>query len=368
MSQLQQHSQRPERIEKVDDFVKQVLAVQDSLRIDDDLEELRYVVFSGVANRLVKFSGLFNNEGVAIERAKKVSMDGLFTTAVAPVGKWTYFGKDLGQLSTADAVRRFADVINAGIDAFEKRLTDAKAQAKAEAEAQAKAEAKAQAESGDLVDTVDMSDDELEEPKEPEPEEPVVQEPDNPDDKEPGDPMETEEGAANLRRMKLAITRGDVKEDRIPDQRFVVIGHGKIAEDECLFRVVGSYETETEAERAAKKAFDTDAVDLTTKRFDYVVARQFAWHSFPINFARDVEKTTVESNKDLEEYYKGEMYKRSDEYKMAVREIEETSKQMAEAAKEREEALQNQPASQTDEKNSLAITSSSSSSVDVGQN
>jgi hypothetical protein len=340
MSQLQQHSQRPERIEKVDDFVKQVLAVQDSLRIDDDLEELRYVVFSGVANRLVKFSGLFNNEGVAIERAKKVSMDGLFTTAVAPVGKWTYFGKDLGQLSTADAVRRFADVINAGIDAFEKRLTDAKAQAKAEAEAQAKAEAKAeakaqakaQAEIGDL------------------------------------DPMETEEGAANLRRMKLAITRGDVKEDRIPDQRFVVIGHGKIAEDECLFRVVGSYETETEAERAAKKAFDTDAVDLTTKRFDYVVARQFAWHSFPINFARDVEKTTVESNKDLEEYYKGEMYKRSDEYKMAVREIEETSKQMAEAAKEREEALQNQPASQTDEKNSLAITSSSSSSVDVGQN
>ena len=82
-----------------------------------------------------------------------------------------------------------------------------------------------------------------------------------------------------------------------------------------------------------------------------MVARQFVWHNFPINFARDVEKTTVDSNKDLEEYYKGEMYKRSDEYKMAVQEIEETSRQMKEEADKR--ALEEDDSSK---KKSLAIT------------
>ena len=115
MEQLQSHAQRPDRIDKVDAFVERVLAVQDSLRIDDDLEELRYVVFSTVASRLVKFSGLFSSEGVAIKRAKEVAMDGLFTTAVAPVGKWAYFGKDLVGMSTEAAVRRFVHTTNDGL-------------------------------------------------------------------------------------------------------------------------------------------------------------------------------------------------------------------------------------------------------------
>ena len=38
--QQQQHSQRPEQITDADAFVAKVLAVQDPLRIDDDLEEL----------------------------------------------------------------------------------------------------------------------------------------------------------------------------------------------------------------------------------------------------------------------------------------------------------------------------------------
>ena len=322
--QQQQHSQRPEQITDADAFVAKVLAVQDPLRIDDDLEELRYVVFSGVANRLVKFSGLFNNQNVAIERAKKVAMDGLFTTAVAEVGKWAYFGTDLGKITTEQAVQRFVNITNDGIVAFEERMAAAR-------------NTKEETEEQELAEPMEVE-------PEPEPEaEPV------PEAKEP----EPEAGPDPdvLRRMKLAITRGDVKDDRIADQRFLVIGHGKINDDECLFRVVGSYETESEAERAAKKAFDIDSVDIVTKRFDYVVARQFVWHNFPINFARDVEKTTVDSNKDLEEYYKGEMYKRSDEYKMAVQEIEETSKQMKEEADKR--ALEEDDSSK---KKSLAIT------------
>lgn len=312
--QQQQHSQRPEQITDADAFVAKVLAVQDPLRIDDDLEELRYVVFSGVANRLVKFSGLFNNQNVAIERAKKVAMDGLFTTAVAEVGKWAYFGSQLGKITTEQALRKFIDQTNDGIVAFDERVAAAREDKPKEQELK------------------------IEEDKpEPEP--------------EPESEPEPSPDPDVLRRMKLAITRGDVKDDRIADQRFLVIGHGKINDDECLFRVVGSYETESEAERAAKKAFDTDAVDIVTKRFDYVVARQFVWHNFPINFARDVEKTTVDSNKDLEEYYKGEMYKRSDEYKMAVQEIEETSKQMKEDAEKR--ALEEDDPSK---KKSLAIT------------
>ena len=322
--QQQQHSQRPEQITDADAFVAKVLAVQDPLRIDDDLEELRYVVFSGVANRLVKFSGLFNNQNVAIERAKKVAMDGLFTTAVAEVGKWAYFGTDLGKITTEQAVQRFVNITNDGIVAFEERMAAAR-------------NTKEETEEEELAEPMDV---EAEKEPEPEPE---------PEAKEP----EPEAGPDPdvLRRMKLAITRGDVKDDRIADQRFLVIGHGKINDDECLFRVVGSYETESEAERAAKKAFDIDSVDIVTKRFDYVVARQFVWHNFPINFARDVEKTTVDSNKDLEEYYKGEMYKRSDEYKMAVQEIEETSRQMKEEADKR--ALEEDDSSK---KKSLAIT------------
>ena len=62
--------QTPTLIEDKDRFVGNVLAVQDSYRIDDDLEELKYFAFTVLANRMVKFSGLFPTERAAIERVQ----------------------------------------------------------------------------------------------------------------------------------------------------------------------------------------------------------------------------------------------------------------------------------------------------------
>ena len=288
--------QSPTLIEDVPGFVRKVTEVQDPYRIDDNLEELKYVAFAVLANRMVKFSGLFPTKDLAVERAKKVAMDGAFTTAVGQVGKWGVFGRGMDTMRVDDAVRLFAQVVNTETAQFEKRLKEA---------------AKPSSSSTEL--------------QQEDPAEPVQAE-------DPG----VEVDQAVLRRIKLAVARGDVKSDRMLDQRFLVIAHGRMSDDSCLFRVVGSYENEEEATRAAKKAFDADGTDRVTQRFDYAVARQFVWLNFPIDFAKDVQDTRVDSNPHLQEYYKGEMYKRSDEYKAALVDVEETTREMRAAAAKRE--------------------------------
>lgn len=269
-------------IDDVDGFVERVLGVQDPYRIDDDLQELKYVAFTVLANQMVKFSGLFADEQSAVERAKQVALDGLFTSAVAPVGRWSVFGRGMDEQTVEDAVRAFADASNRQTARFKDRLK------------QTEAPGTDDEEGGDEVV------------------------PDTDDEEQPELPGET------LRKIRLAVQRGDPKDARDTDQRFVVVGHGKLTDDSCMFRVVGSYETEDEASRAAKRAFDTDRTDPGAKRFDYAVARQYVWLRFPINFATDVADARVEGNPDLEDFYKGEAYKRSDEYKAAVQDIEDT--------------------------------------------
>ena len=157
-----------------------------------------------------------------------------------------------------------------------------------------------------------------------------------------------------FRRTKMAIQRGDPKDFRVSDQRFVAVGHGRIADDSCLFRIVGAYETVQEAERAAKKAFDADRTDPVVKRFDYAVARQYVWLSFPIDFAKDVQDTRVDSNPHLQDYYKGEMYKRSDEYKAAIDDIGSATKHIREQAKQAEGAQEFGAASAPEIKSAVA--------------
>ena len=311
--------QTPTLIKDTELFVRNVLAVQDAYRIDDNLEELKYFAFTVLGNRMVKFSGLFPTEHAAIERAKKAGMEGIFTSAVGGVGKWCMFGNGM-EHPVDKGVHAFVEALNAETNRFQKRIRRAnKASRQAEKPPPSSS-------STDLVDAVPESESESEPEPEPEPE-PKPQEPAPLDDQV-------------FRRTKMAVQRGDPKDFRMSDQRFVVVGHGRIADDSCLFRVVGAYETEEEAHRAAKKAFDADRTDPVVKRFDYAVARQYVWLSFPIDFAKDVQDTRVDSNPHLQDYYKGEMYKRSAEHKAAIDDIASATHHIREQNKQIEGAHQ----------------------------
>jgi hypothetical protein len=308
--------QLPTRIENVDEFVEKCLNVQDKLRIDDDLNELKFCVVSNIGSKLVKFSGLFSDRDVAIERAKEISMKSTITTAVVHFGKFCYFGDNM-LLDTKTALKKFVDSCNEEIDHFQKRIENAKMiEDKPLQEESLKGEStpmdieEETEEPEELVNTAE---------KETQEQPPLSQE----EDIKNEDISESEEDNL-IKKLKLFVQRGDRKKHRIDDQRYIVICHGKIDERSCIFRVVGSFETESEAERFAKKSFDLDSIDPLTKRFDYIVAKSFVFLNFPVNFATHVEKTTVDNNVMLEQFYQGEMMKNSDEYKQSIREIQES--------------------------------------------
>jgi hypothetical protein len=274
-------------IDDVEAFVADIESFRDEEHYDDDLETMSWVVMTLVEGLGIKFSGVFANKSVAVERAKEVSLD-LFNVYVLPFGRWTSL--PVGS-TVSEVARKFAETYNDRIDEVKRRLERTK-------------EDKAFDSHDDFHD--------------------------NHVDKDPEEAKEADVSESIVQKMQRAIQRGDATKHKLEGQKFVVIANAGIDSTTSLLRVCHYGDDAGQVETTARRLYEADS---TSKRVDYLVARMGEFKPWPPNFLTGVERTIVPHNPSQQRLYEASMMQQSDEYQSSLKEIEKFHKQNESEAK-----------------------------------
>jgi hypothetical protein len=294
----QDDTQIAERVDDVDQFVKDIMEQSFEEQVDDELEPYTHVALNYIQKKMIKISGVFTSEQKATDQAKSVS-EGMFDSYVAPFQKMFVLGPTENTKDVKTALSDFAKIYNERIDTMKRRIEGAKKET---------------------------------------PEDPLalaVKEEEKVEEEKKVELNEEEEKI--LAKMRRAIKRGDRRLKVVNGQTYAILSYCDCGEDNFAFRVCSITDSLSKAEEKAKLLYNSCK---SQKRFDYLVCEQFEWKPGPpIDFSISVKKTHTD-NKSLGRLYDSTNFLQSDEYKQALKNVEEFHTKIKSEKKEKSDEIE----------------------------